>query len=367
MVVEGRWGAGAERRTIVAIADVLRDHLPPRWRLDVDLEPDGPGRPVKSRADAVLTLTAPSGEVVTYVTEVKRRITTPTIAMVLDRIRSNTPDDRPSALPLVLAPYLPARTRAALTDRRVSFADATGNTSIVSDRPGLWISSQGADRDPDTATTALRSLKGRGAGRAIRALVEFRPPFGVRELASRASVSAPTLSRVLDLLAREDLVERDARGPVLAVDWQGVLRRWSLDYSLRSSNHLVPCLDPRGLAHFTERLIDSELTYAATVAFASVRLNPFLPARDAVIYVPDAAAARSSLALRETDRGLGANVFLVEPFDEVVFDRTFDRDGLTCANPVQVVADMLTGPGREPSGAEELMRWMEMNPDVWRS
>lgn len=170
---------------------------------------------------------------------------------------------------------------------------------------------------------------------------------------------------MIDLLAREDLVERDERLAVASVDWQGALRRWSLDYSLRTSNRLLPCLDPRGIAAFTGRLASTDLTYAATGALAAERLIPFAPARTATIFVADAGLARERLGLRETDTG--ANVVLVEPFDPVVFERTLVRDDLVCANPAQIVADLLTGPGREPSTAEELMEWMERDDDAWRS
>jgi len=265
---------------------------------------------------------------------------------------------------LVVAPYLAPRTREVLTERGISYADATGNLSLVADSPALWVTATGAAHDPNVMSLPLRSLKGPRAGRALRALVEFRPPFGVRELAARAGVSAPTLSRVIDLLGREELVERDDRGSVASVDWQGALRRWSLDYTLRTANHIVPCLDPRGLSHLVEGLASLRLDYAATSALAAEQLFPYAPARTAAIFVSDAAQARDRLGLRETD--FGANVYLVEPFDSVAIERTVERGGLCCANPAQVVADLMTGPGREPSTAEELMRWMETNPDVWR-
>lgn len=62
--------------------------------------------------------------------------------------------------------------------------------------------------------TPLRSLRGRGAARAVRAIVDSAPPFGVRELAASTDVSAATLSRVLELLEREGIIERSHRGPV---------------------------------------------------------------------------------------------------------------------------------------------------------
>lgn len=43
------------------------------------------------------------------------------------------------------------------------------------------------------------------------------------------------------------------------------------------------------------------------------------------------------------------------------------RNGLTVAALSQVAADLLTGPGREPSEGEELLIWMKDNEDAWRA
>jgi hypothetical protein len=75
--------------------------------------------------------------------------------------------------------------------------------------------------------------------------------------------------------------------------------------------------------------------------------------------------AANRLGLREAEAG--ANVVLLEPFDPVVFDRTISRDGLRCVAPSQLAVDLLTGPGREPSQGEEILRWMRENEDAWRS
>lgn len=341
---------------------MIERRLPRGWQLKFAPEPSTGQGLIPA---TIVVLVAPDGAQATFVAEVKRRITSTDIVKILDQISRNMSPAIGVALPLVVAPYLAKRTRDALAERQTSYADATGNMSLVADRPGLWVMSVGATSDPEAAALRSNSLKGARSARGVRALVEFRPPFGIRELAERASVSAPTLSRVTALLEREDLIERDDRGTVMAVDWQDALRRWSQDYALRSSNRLLPCLDPRGVGTFTERLSGSDVAYAATGAFAAERLIPFAPARTATIYVPDAEIARERLSLRPADTG--GNVILVEPFDPVVFERTSERDGLTCANPAQIVVDLLTGPGREPSSAEELLKWMERNVDAWRS
>src|SRR6202011_1732201 len=113
------------------------------------------------------------------------------------------------------------RLRASFAEGGAGPADATGTPRMVAERPGLFIERQGARKDPWPSDDALRSLRGRAAGRAVRALVDFRAPYGVRDLAKRASVPLGSLSRALDLLDREGLVTRDDRGSVIDIAWEG--------------------------------------------------------------------------------------------------------------------------------------------------
>ena len=43
------------------------------------------------------------------------------------------------------------------------------------------------------------------------------------------------------------------------------------------------------------------------------------------------------------------------------------RNRPRCVAPSQLAADLLTGPGPEPSQGEEMLRWMQDNEDAWRS
>jgi hypothetical protein len=59
---------------------------------------------------------------------------------------------------------------------------------------------------------------------------------------------------------------------------------------------------------------------------------------------------------------------LAQPQYEVVFERSLTTvNGATLAAPSQVVVDLMTGPGRNPSEAEELLEWMKRNEQSWRN
>lgn len=179
-----------------------------------------------------------------------------------------------------------------------------------------------------------------------------------------AGTSAPTVARVVEFLDREAIVQREPRGPVLTVDWKALIRRWVQDYSLLESNRTANSLEPRGVPAVVERLRGWE-DYSLTGSLAASSVAPVAPARLAVIYVRSITEAADFLGLRRAEAG--ANVLLAEPFDRVVFERTWQRGGLIYAALSQVVADLLTSPGRGPAEAEELIDWMSQNEDAWRN
>lgn len=340
----------------------LAERVPPGWSLYARTEAPTD----RYQVDLLAEIASPAGATAVLAIEIKRTLEPRGVLQAIEQLSAITAGALPQAVPIVAASYLSPRVRTLLRDRGVGYIDTTGNVRIEASTPGLFISADGVDRDPWPKDHKLQSLRGRGAARAVRAIVDTIPPYGVRELAQLTSVSAPTLSRVLDLLEREAIVTRTRiRGPVSAVYWQGAIRRWTEDYDQTESNTSTVALEPRGLTALEKKLRTTKLRYVATGAFAAQRFDPIAPARQAAIYVTDAIEFIDRLDLRETEAG--ANVVILEPFDPVVFDRAVDRDGLRCVAPSQLAADLLTGPGREPSQGEHLLKWMENNEHAWRS
>ena len=342
------------------IERVLAERIPTGWSFRARrIESPGP-----YRVDLLAEVASPAGESAVLAVEIKRTLEPRDVSGAIEQISAITAGALPRAVPVVAAAYLSPRARAMLRARGVGYCDITGNVRIEVSSPGLFISTAGADRDPWPRDHKLRSLRGRGAARAMRAIIDTRPPYGVRELAQSTGASAPTLSRVLDLLEREAIVTR-VRGAVSTVDWRGAIRRWAEDYDQTDSNTPTTVLQPRGLPALENKLRATNFAYAATGALAAQRFDPIAPARLATIYVIDPSEAIGGLDLRETEAG--ANVVLLEPLDPVVFDRMVERDGLRCVAPSQLAVDLLTGPGREPSQGEEMLAWMKRNEHVWRS
>ena len=352
-----------EAQLLPHLAKLVERVLPPGWTTQLDQE-----MPLRAgwHPDAVLRIIAPGGEGVSYLVEAKRSLNPTSVLGALSQLRkymeSNV--DR-QLLPLIFTTFVSPRSKDLLAEQEVSYLDTTGNSRLIAEHPGLYVYTTGALKDPWPDDQPLRSLKGRGAAKAVRALLDFRPPYGVRDLAKRSGASSPTLSRVIDLLARDAILTRDGKGGVVNLDWAGTIRRWSQDYELRRSNRVYPYLDPRGLGNVEQILREADWRYATTGSIAAQRYAPIARTRTVELYVGDAAAVAALLRLRPAETG--ANVLLVEPFDDVVFMRTQIRDGLVTVAPTQLAVDLLSGPGREPSEGEELLDWMRKNENTWRS
>lgn len=270
----------------------------------------------------------------------------------------------PAERPLVVAaPYLSRSVRDVLEAEGASYVDQTGNVRIVVDEPGLYIVTSGADTNPWPQGRSF-SLRGAKAGRVVCALARCILPTGVRELAAAAGTDPGYVSRLLGMLDREALVDRTSRGRVERVDWRKLLARWSEEAPLESRAAASTWLAPRGHKSLWDGLRAADFRYAVTGSAVGAAVAPVAPTRLASVYVEDPVGVAQALGLRAADAG--ANVVLLQPGDDAVFDRVDERDGLSCATLPLVVADLLSGPGRSPAEAEALMEWMAAHKEVWR-
>ena len=342
----------------------LRTVLPSSWDVSIQEEPSRPNHASRNRPDALVELLSPDGARAAIVLEVKNALEPRDVPVAVLKAREDSSRYSADSI-LVGAPYLSARTRQRLTEWGANYADATGNLRLALERPAVYLERPGADKNPWGEERPLRSLKGPAAARVVRALCDYRPPVGIRELADRSRASLASVARVVEFLHREAMLERAPRGKVTDVRWPLLLRYWARDYSLVESNHVRTFLEPRGLRALLGKLERTTQRYVITGSLAAAQVAPVAEPRVAAIHVERAQRAATEWGLRPAESG--ANVLLVEPFDDVIFERGSLRDGIGYAALSQVAADLLTSPGRGPAEGEELIAWMEQNEDAWRA
>jgi len=342
-------------------AALLADRLPSWWRTRLIAGPD-------KQIDALIEISDSDGNPATLVVEAKRVVEGRDVALLRERLNLLAPRF-PRAQGLVIARYLSPPVRGKLAEAGLSYVDATGNMRVELDDPRLFISDRGADRDPWRGPGRPRgTLKGEPAAKIVRAVADFTGAWTVRELVDASKTSTGSTYRVVEFLEREGMAARDENGRVSVSDWTKVLRRWSDDYGFLRTNQVTSWLAPRGLAALMESVCstDDSARYAVSGTLAAAEWAPYAPARLAMIYVADVEQVCDAWDLRPADAG--ANVMLAQPRYEVVFERSAtNSDGVSIAAPSQVVVDLMTGPGRNPSESEELLEWMKRNEQFWRT
>jgi hypothetical protein len=345
----------------------LRQMLPASWTVERSNRAGVAANSDEGRSlsDGAIDLRDPRGTYVTLAVEAKRSFDPRAVeqlsgglSSVIRSLASNIPI-------LAVSPWMSARSRELLAKDGINFIDLTGNALLKLENPALYISAVGAARNPQPMPRGQARVRGPKAARLIRLLIDVRPPYGVSEIAEVTGLTQGYVSRLLDALDQDALVERTRRGRVQDADIPGLLRRWAESYDVLKSNDASTFLAPRGASDALSQVAQlSGPSVAVTGSFAAVRLAPVAAPALLIGYCNEIEALANTLGLLPADEG--ANVVLLRAFDPVVWERGTEDAGLRYVAPSQAAVDCLTGTGRMPAEGEALIAWMSENEPRWR-
>ncbi|WP_189257979.1 type IV toxin-antitoxin system AbiEi family antitoxin [Lentzea flava] len=352
---------------------MLRSLLPSSWSVQLDLLPRADGGR-STEPDAQVVIEAPDGSRAVVLVECKGAVVPRDVTRAAHQIERYASVMAGRGTPVggtVLAvPFVSPTTRAQLEQHGMGWFDLTGNLRLRLDRPAVFLDRKGAERSGfrDPSDRLLKTLRGPAAAKVVLELAETELPVGVRELAERAHVGAATSARVLELLDREAVVVRSEDGAATSVRKRLLVERWVQDYRVMESNEVISTLDPRGLSHALKALSSLGTGVvvtgsAAARAYLPDHVTPVSPMVSVSLYAEDPIGLMKQIGLKKADRG--ANVLVMRPFDDVVHAKARLVDGINYASPAQVVADLLTGPGRSTEEAEQLMAALETSDSGW--
>jgi len=304
-------------------------------------------------ADARLTIKTPAGATAALAIGARRQLDPRLVTEVAGALRAAAADAF-----VVIAPFLGARTRERLAEEGMGFVDLCGNMRLLLDRPTVFISSRGDERSPWAMPRSARSLHAPKACRIVRALADGTPPFGVRQLAAAAGTDPGYVSRLLDLFHREELIEREPRGPIAAVHVARLVRRWSEDYRFDEAHRFVPVAHPHGVPGALARLRDAGVPHAVTARAGAAALSGTALPGLVAAYVDNPERVAAIVGAEPVESG--ANLLLIDPFDPFVFDGAWEVSGLRYAARAQIIADLLGSPAPAPAQAAALLEDIEM-------
>lgn len=297
--------------------------------------------------------------------DVKRNLNLRDLSSSIENLLSIGQELDSKMKPMIVSAFISKSAQEWMKARAISYADATGNFSIVSPSTGTFLSAHGADTDPwKKPGRPTKTLKGKAPAKIVRALIDTSPPLSIPELMKRAKSSSGVAYRAIELLESEGLVVRENR-LIVEVNWPKLIERWSEDYSFFGSNTVMSFIYPRGIDAFLDKLkaFDSA-DYAITGSLAAARLAPYAEARQVMMYAtsPEDLAERVGAKLVDS----GANVLIASTEFDVVYERDVKFGGLNYVCPSQAAVDLLGGPGRNPAEGKELLEWMVRNEPKWR-
>jgi hypothetical protein len=260
-----------------------------------------------------------------------------------------------------------------------NYLDLTGNVSIRLRQPTLIVRTEGDRQNPDrSGRREVQQLRGARAGRLVRVLVDAAPPYRAIELADAAGISLSYVSRLLDALEAEALINRAGR-LIVEVDWLQLIRARAAQYELLRANPYVEMLAQRGLASVMARLREPRSTLgeigpmAVTGTFAARQVVPDAAVGgQLMIYVPADPLQVSALDRITETLGLlrtdsGADVLLLRAADNVVFEGIRMVNAVPSVALSQLAIDSLSGNGRMPAEGEALLAYMADHIVEWRA
>jgi hypothetical protein len=262
-------------------------------------------------------------------------------------------NDSPDTYGIVMAPYISDQAAEICLQDGLGFADLAGNCRISFDQ--VFISKEGKE-NIFSRKRDLRSLYSPKAERVLRPL--FATPFRswkMQPLAAAANVSLGQVANVKRLLFEREWIEIAGDGFRLTAP-EKLLSEWSENYDF-GRNAVLDFYSLMSIADLERRLADdcnqNDIRYALAGFSSAARFAPMVRYQRAMAYISgDIDAVAQRLDLKPVTAG--ANISLIDPYDEGVFIAASIKDNVGTTSPLQTYLDLSQIKGRGEEAAEFL-------------
>jgi len=331
-----------------AIRDCL-DRVPFLKIRDFQVEPDFSGR----RPDFVVCVETIGGEY-NLVVEAKSSGQPRVARRAIDQLRVYS-EGVPNPYPVLLAPYVTDATAKLFAREGVGYIDLAGNCRLSFGQ--VYIEQRGKE-NPFSEKRELRSLYSPKAERVLRVLLTSpRKAWKVQELASEADVSLGLASKVKQILKLREWLAPQSKG-VRLLDPRAALTEWAGEY--RYTKHRAVDFYSLVSGSELEKQValaaeSNDIRIALTGFSAAVRYAPAVRYRRSMIYSrEDPTAIAQKLDLKQVSSG--ANLTLIQPYDEGIFYGVESRDGLPVVSAIQTYLDLMKQSARGEEAAAALLQ-----------
>lgn len=260
----------------------------------------------------------------------------------------------PKAYVIFMAPYISPQAAEICMKDGVGYLDFAGNCFLSF---GQVYIEQTGNPNPFRTRRDLVSLFSAKSSRILRVLLNNPGEvWKTQNLADEARVSLGQVANVKKQLLDREWITRQ-NGFLLTEPWK-LLEEWTNVYTYRKNE----VRSYYSLKSITE--IESDLStvcknkgieYALTGFSGAARFAPAVRYSRAMAYVYKT-SEDVALLLNLKEVGSGANVMLIEPYDEGVFYGTQVIDDIRIVSPLQIYLDLKGYKGRGEEAADILLR-----------
>jgi len=263
--------------------------------------------------------------------------------------------NEPKSYGLIVAPYISPKSAIICKEVGIGYIDLSGNCSIAFQQ--VFISREKME-NKFPFKTSLSSIYSPKSERILRVLLSY--PFQTWkaiDLAKEARISLGMITHVSKKLIEEEWLKKTNKGISLTQP-EELLADWTNNYTIKH-NILNNFYSLKSLQDVETNVAEIcgklSIPYALTGFSACNRLAPMVKGQRAMIYVSrdiDLVADKVGLKSVET----GANIVLIQPYDEGVYWNAKPIGDLQISDPVQVYLDLKKYPGRGEEAADFLFR-----------
>ena len=261
----------------------------------------------------------------------------------------------PASYGIFVAPYIAPRSAAICKESGIGYVDLSGNCSIAFQQIFINREKSGNQFPFKTGLSSIYSPK---SERILRVLLVYPyRTWKAIDLAKEAQVSLGMITQVSKKLIEEEWLKKTSQGISLTQP-ENLLADWSNNYTIKRNvqkNYysMKPLQDLEIEIADTCRMMN--IPYALTGFSASNRLAPIVRGQRAMLYVSrDIDSVAEKVGLKPVESG--ANIILIQPYDDGVFWNAKSIGDLEISEPVQVYLDLKRYPGRGEEAADFLFR-----------
>lgn len=285
------------------------------------------------------------------------------VTAAIEQVRNHAKGIDGAVVPLVAVPFMGEVGRRRCADAEVAWMDLSGNARIFA--PGLRVLIEGKPNRykqrgrPSTVFAPKSSRIPRWL------LMHATQPLSQREIARATDMDEGYTSRIVGRLEDDGLLIRDDNGAIRPRDPDLLLDAWREAYDFSRHRlirgHVAARAGDALLRQLADILNQGSVSYAATGLAAAWLFDHFVGFRLATLYLAEEPSTELLSALSFRGEARGANVWLVIPNDEGVFQGATKLEGILCVHPVQAYLDLGAHTERAKEAAQKLraahLRW----------